>query len=553
MSSCFTKVFFNLYFFLSLWLTAAAGLEPNYTVKIPMRDGFELSTDIYLPENKSEPHPCLLIRCPAGRKAEPWIAYSAFSQLGYVVAIQDTRSAVDHEGKIFPYFHDGWGKHQDGYDTVEWLSTTPWTNGKIGTVGESAAGITQLFMAPSAPPSLVCQYIGCAAGNIYAHGIYPGGRILKNQVEGWLSLHAKDKGVLNHVWNNPLYNEFWENFDTIRVSHQTKVPALLYTGWYDTFLQGTLDAYIARQSEGGEGARGKQKLWIGPWTHYWPLITSLGDFQVPVEGRAPPHDLSPQRWFDFYLKGKKNGVEDLPTVTYYVMGPFDGSPSSGNVWRTSDKWPVPARETPFYLTSNKKLAKTAPEEESAFSFFHDPADPVPTLGGRNLFMESGPKDQRAIENRQDVLVFSTDPMEQDLEITGPIHVKLSFASDCDDADVSVRLTDVYPDGRSILISDGICRTGHFKTADNEKTSGIPREAAVDLWSTSIVIPKGHSLRIIVSGSNYPRYEINKSTGPTANKEGRTVARNVVYTGGTSRSRLILPVVREGDAWLVKKP
>lgn len=367
--------------------------------------------------------------------------------------------------------------------------------------------------------------------------------MLKNQVEGWLSFHAKDVSVLNQVSNNPSYNEFWAHFDTVKKAHHVNVPALLYTGWYDTFLQGTLDAYTARQNLGAEGARGKQKLWIGPWTHYWPLSDALGDFKVPAEGKVPPHDLSPQRWFDYHLKGQKNGVEEIPTVTYYVMGPFDGAPTGGNRWRTAKQWPVPAQETSFYLTHEKKLSTIYSEtNENKFPFTHDPLNPVPTLGGRNLFLESGAKDQRPIESRDDLLVFTTIPFEKELEVTGLIGVKLFFKSDSTDTDVAVRLSDVYPDGRSILIADGICRT--------VSNAEAPHEITVDLWSSSFVIAKGHSIRISIAGSNYPRFEINKKTGFSTNAVGNKVTNNTIYTGGRWKSRLILPVVRDGDKWLV---
>lgn len=536
------------------WIGHAAALDPDQTIKIPMRDGFELQADLYLPEDKTEKHPCILIRCPAGRKAQPWQSYSYLKKFGYVVAIQDTRSACDPEGKTFPYYHDGWGQHQDGYDTVEWLSKSPWTNGKIGTLGVSAAGITQLLMAASSPPSLLCQYIGFAASNMHSHGIYPGGVLLKNQVEGWLSLHAKDKNVLDYVYNHPFYNEFWAHFDANHVSHRTKVPAILYTGWYDTFLQGTLDAFVARQNKGGEGARGKQKLLIGPWTHYWPLSKTLGDFEVPAQGRDLPMDLSPERWFDYYLKGKKNDMEHLPTVTYYVMGPLDGSPSSGNVWRTADQWPVPAKETPLYLTSKHALANTPSKEEGSLSFTHNPQNPVPTLGGRNLFLESGAKDQRPIESRSDVLVFTTEPYIKDVEITGNLLVKLFFSSNTDDTDVVVRLTDVYPDGRSILLADGIYRTGFHRKLNKDTTSpNIPSEITIDLWSGSFVIAKGHSLRISIAGSNYPRYEVNKNTHlVNMETDDNPVITNKVYFGKTTPSRILLPITREQDEWVDKR-
>ena len=292
------------------------------------------------------------------------------------------------------------------------------------------------------------------------------------------------------------------------MAHRVQAPAVHQGGWYDTFLQGTIDAFISRQELGGEKAKVEQKLVIGPWVHRWPAITKLGDFEVPKEGYAPPNEIDPKRWFDYYLKGEANGIEKVAPVVYYVMGPFDGSPSSGNVWRQAKTWPVPHVDMLFYLTAEKTLIeRPAPFKESTLHYIHNPHDPVPTIGGRNLFLESGPMDQRPIEQRKDVLVFTTEPLAEDLEVTGNLLCKLAFSSNEADTDVAVRLTDVYPDGRSILISDGIYRTGNLKASASSK--GI-QMVDVDLWSTSLVFAKGHRIRISVTGSNFPRFEKNNA-------------------------------------------
>ncbi len=520
---------------------------------IPMRDGTELPTDMYFPSDAEiGTSPCVLLRSPAGRRSPPWLGYAALSQLGYVVAIQDTRSAIDQEGKTLPYMSDGWGVHQDGYDTVEWLAKSVFTNGKVGTVGFSALGITQLLMAPSAPPSLKCQYIGVAASSLFHHGIFVGGQVLKNQVEGWLGLYARDSGVHSFVNSQPFYNEFWESLDTLRVSDRVQVPALHYGGWFDTFVQGTLDAFVSRQERGGAGAKGKQKLLIGPWTHHWPATIRLGDFEVPKEGQSPPLDLSVNRWLDFYLKGVDNGIDKIPEVIYYVMGPFDGSPSSGNRWRQTDKWPVPCVETAFYLTPDQKLSEQYSPEQKEFTFVYDPHNPVPTIGGRNLFLEAGPKNVQKIEERNDVLVFTTDPLSEDLEVTGRVTASLFFSSDQKDTDVVVRLTDVYPDGRSILIADSIYRTG---ISEGLKSNPLkdPFKVDLDLWSTSIVFAKGHRIRISVTSSNYPRFEKNLNVGLIGGNSGNfALAHNKVHVGGSWLSHITLPIVRKGENWLAKQ-
>ncbi len=518
---------FLVFFLFQLGL--AEDVRPNVTLLIPMRDGTELPTDLYYPENaEGQRLPCILIRCPPGRKTKPWQTYCSLAQSGYVVAIQDTRSSIDKEGKTLPFFSDGWNKEQDGYDTVEWLSKSMFTNGQVATFGFSAAGITQLMMAPSAPSSLKCQYIGMAWGSVYHHGIFPGGQALKSQIEGWLGFYARHPSVIEHVLSQPQFNAFWQNFDTLSVSHRVNVPGLLYTGWYDTALQGTIEAYLARQHKGAEGAKGRQKLIIGPWTHYWPMTMTLGDFTVPEHAQNTPIDISPVRWFDYHLKGIDNGIDKIPEVTYFVMGPMDGTPSTGNKWSHASAWPVPSEATHYYMSPDGKLTTVASEAIHEIAFIHNPESPVPTKGGRNLWLESGFKDQSEIEKRDDVLVFTTEPLEEDMEVTGHLKAVLYVSSDKKDTDFVVRLTDVYPDGRSMLIADGLTRTGHLKDID---TTQGPQKITVDLWSTSMVFAKGHRIRVSISGSNYPQYERN---GELSNCK--------ISLGGDYLSAIILPIV-----------
>lgn len=522
------------------WIVAE-DIKPDQTIKVPMSDGVELVTDIYLPHPEAKNLPCILLRGPAGRHTQSATMFASLAKEGYVVAIQDTRAAHDQEGKMLPFYSDGWGKQQDGYEAVEWLAKSPLTNGKIGTLGLSNMGITQILMAPTAPPSLKCQYIGVAAASLYHHAIFPGGQLLKNQVEGWLKLVGKDATVLKFVVDQPDYNDFWDGLNAMKVARQVNAPAVHQGGWYDTFIQGTIDAFTSRQNEGGPQAKGKQKLLIGPWTHRGSTFTQLGDFEIPKEGINPPLDLGPKRWFDHHLKGIPNRVDKDPAVVYYVMGPFDGSPSSGNRWRTADHWPVPHADIPFYLTSEHSLSDKTAEKETVVTYKHNIHDPVPTIGGRNLFLESGPKDQRSIEERKDVVVFTTAPLEEDLEVTGQILAKLVFSSDEEDTDVAVRLTDVYPDGRSILIADALARAGKVKQTGDLST----KEIDVDLWSTSLVFAKGHKIRISITGSNFPRFEKNGSNN------GKEWITHRLHLGGKNPSRLILPVVRKGEKWLTE--
>ncbi|MCB1112226.1 MAG: CocE/NonD family hydrolase [Chlamydiales bacterium] len=514
---------------------------PAFTIMVPMRDGTELPTDIYLPDMQAKGLPCILLRSTAGRKAFPWREYAHLTKLGYCVAIQDTRSAIDPEGKTIPFWADGWGVERDGYDAVEWLASSIYTNGKIGTIGFSQSGITQQMMAPTAPPSLKCQYIGVAPGSLYHYAVFNGGQFLKAQVESWMGYYARDPSHLSYMRNQPYYNAFWDAFDAIKRADQVCVPAMHYSGWYDIFVQGTIDNFTQLQEHGGDGARGKQKLVIGPWTHFWPSTMKLGDFEVPANAQQMPMEYLPQNWFAYYLKGEENNIDDLPSVMYYTMGPLDGSPSKGNVWHSAASWPPPSTQTAFYLTKDMTLTTDKQSTESEiFVYDYDPNDHVPTRGGRNLFIESGPMDQQEIESRSDVYAFTSQPLNQDTEVTGRLHAKLFISSTHADTDVIIRLCDVYPDGRSILISDAAVRTGTLKK-NNTPQQVIPLN--FDLWSTSLVFAKGHRIRLSVSSSNYPRYEKNHNLGIlTKHNEPADVATNAIHVGGTHASHLMLPIV-----------
>jgi uncharacterized protein len=537
--------------FLLLLLQVAVADEPSKhfsTVFIPMRDGTTLPTDIYSPSDQQDllgafkkKLPCVLIRSPAGRQSKTALSYTQLVDYGYAVAIQETRSSLDKTGQTLPYLSDAWGKQQDGYDTVEWLATSEFTNGQIGTAGISASGITEMLLAPTAPPSLKCQYISMAASDVYHHAICQGGQFLKEQVEGWLKMYAKDPSVISFVFTQMSDPSFWHALDASRLVGNVVVPILHYGGWYDIFLQGTIDSFVAIQNNGGEGAKGHQKLVIGPWTHRGNTHNPFGDFNLPKDSQNPPYDISLKRWFDFYLKNVNNGADRIPPVQYYVMGPFDGSPSKGNVWRYAAAWPVASVETPLYLTPEHTLSykrsnysryvfsiarRFYRSQEAELPYAFDPKNPVPTEGGRNLFLPAGPKDQKDVEKRNDVLVFTSDPLPEDLEVTGRVMAKVYCSSDQAESDVVVRLCDVYPDGRSVLITEGI---KHLKMTDPTQTQPVE----VDLLSTSMVFAKGHSIRVSVSASSYPRYDI--ACNPPSN--------NKLHVGGKFPSQIILPIVK----------
>lgn len=529
-------IFFLLFLFpYQLFAIELPAVPPSTSIEIPMRDGTTLTADVYLPQENATNLPTLLIRSPSGRQNPFNIAHLPLLKEGYAIVIQETRSAKDKEGKTLPYQSDGWGKDQDGYDTVSYLANCSFTNGDIGTLGTSAMGITQLLMAPTNPGALKAQYVSFATADLYRHGLFQGGDLYKNRVEEWLKMYAHHPDVYKQIYSKPKYNEFWAEFNILPLSEYCHCPTLHLGGWYDVFLQGTLEAFTHLQNQGGAGAKGRQKLVIGPWIHLYPFVPKFGEYEYPQAVSKPPFDYSPKEWFNHHLKGEKNGIDLLPPVLYFVMGTFDGSPSSGNVWKTASKWPVPHKIKTLYLQDDKKLASN-PSKDKLFRYTYDPDNPIPTLGGKNLFLPAGPFDQRPIENRKDLLSFTTDPLEADFEITGNIKAVLYFDTNQEDTSFSVRLTDVYPDGKSLIIGDGNVRVSHEGKMENGK-----KFVEVDIGATSLVFAKGHQIRILVSSSNYPRFEKNMNSvkRPYENPKA-AVAENTIFVGPKTPSRLLLP-------------
>lgn len=512
---------------------------PDVEILIPMRDGVQLPTNIYLPSGSPGKYPCVLIRHPLGKGviSHYWLE---LVKEGYIVAVQSTRSTLDDTGKTLPYLTDGWGALADGHDAVEWLAKSEWCNGKVATVGASATGITQLLLAPSNPPHLVCQYIEVAAPSLYQYAIWPGGGFRKEQVEGWLKAHKRHPSVVAWLYTKREYDDFWRSFNAIDHVDKIQTSQLHIGGWFDIFLQGTIDAYIASSDHSLlKKGRNDHKLIIGPWVHRYRESKSLGDFAPLKEGENPPYNIRYKEWLDHHVKKVKNCVSEAPAVQYYVMGPFDGSTSSGNRWRQSDNWPpagIEYKSLFFHLDKSLSFSKND-NEDGALQVLFDPDSAVPTIGGRNLFMADGPKDLRSIEARDDVMVFTTDTLQDEIEVTGRIGACLYVDNVAGDRDICLRITDVYPDGRSILIAEGVS-----SVVPNKDGSPIP--VLVDLWSTSMVFAKGHKIRVIVSGSNFPAYEANLGQNKLISKWER-LPKNLCFSIITSQDKasyIALPVM-----------
>ncbi len=508
---------------------------PDRVIEIPMRDGVKLPANVYLPHGeKAAKLPCVLVRHPLGKDAvDPmWVA---LTKRGYVLVVQSTRSFCDVSGRSVPYLTDGWSdehKPADGYDTVQWLASAEFCNGVVSTVGVSATGITEFLLAPASPPNLCCQYIEMAAPSMYQYAVFPGGQFRKEMVEGWLQIHRRHPSVIDWLKSRPCYDAFWSRFNAIDYADQVRVPQLHLGGWFDLFLQGTLDAFYAAQQHSQSEVRHKHKLIVGPWGHRYRWSSKLGEFQLSPVQLTPPVNITQEKWLDFHVKNMKNGVEEAPTVQYYVMGPFDGSESKGNRWRSASSWPPPGAEYERFYFSSDKLFHEKQCDKKPIPIPFDGANPVPTIGGRNLFVPDGPRDMKEVFSRNDVASFFTEPLQEDIEVTGRLWANIYVGDLEKEQDVCLRLVDVWPTGEHYLIAEGATHVPR-----KEYTSKDPQLVIVDLWSTSMVFAKGHKVGLLVSASNYPAYDL--SFAP--NEKGTAFS---IHLSKKYPSSLALPIMKE---------
>lgn len=513
-------------FFLASLLTSAL-IYPNaqvnkITVQIPMRDGVELATDLYSSNIASkEALPCILLRTPGPKTFKD--LYAQMANWGYIVAIQSTRSFSHSQNHPEPYMADAWGELQDGYDTITWLGESSYTNGNIGTYGASAMGITQLLVAPTRPTHLKCQFIQVATPTLYQHAAYVGGKFCKHQIECWFAKVAPK--AYEKILENAHYSAYWEQIDASKKAEYVQTPAVHIGGWYDVFSQGTIDSFNAWQNKGAKGAKGEQKLIMGPWTHWGSSLDHFGQYQFPEASLEFKESELIKNWFDYYLKDKKSDFSNYAAVHYFVMGPLDQTPSKGNKWKTAQSWPPSAHNQPHYLSKSRALSLNKPEfSKATYHFEYHPDNPIPTLGGRNLYLESGPFDQSKNEQRDDLISFTTPILKNDTEVTGQIKATIYLSSSAPTTDLALTLTDVYPDGKSVLIAEGI---QHVQFTNQQEIATVE----IDLWSTSMVFAKGHQIRLNIASSNYPHFDKNPN-----------IAKNVIYVGLDYPSQITLPIV-----------
>ena len=418
-------------------------------------------------------------------------------------------------------------------------SSKPWCSGSIVTTGSEAIGFTQNLLAAASPPALRAQVIATAPATLGGDFVYPGGALRLGDVSGFLS-RLNAPSLLDTVLAHPPHDPWWDWTDARARLGTASVPTYRITGWYDPNLSGAVEAFRAAGESGTA-----QKLVIGPWT------TRIGD---PVVGErvfesaslADPETLVGGSW-EWLLAlglGLDSNIFAKPEIAYYVMG-SDEPGSPGNEWRAASTWPPPAREIALFLHPDGGLAEAAPGRGDAYrEFTYDPLDPVTTLGGANLVGGAGSWDQGPVESRRDVLLFTTEPLDTPLTVVGAVELSLYAGSDTPDTDFTAKLTDVYPDGRSMLVCDGIVRMSHARGTRNV-APGEVRDVRIELGQTAMTFGAGHRIRIAVSSSNYPRFHPNPNTGEPYSRAGAPrIATNRVYTSAAHPTAVILPVPKE---------
>jgi hypothetical protein len=562
----------------------------EHKVKVPMRDSVLLSADIYFPDAPGR-FPTLLWRTPYSNNGETQVEQSRwFASRGYVVVNQDVRGKYDSGGEFYHFRSEA----DDGYDTDEWIGRQRWSNGKIGGMGGSYVGYTQLTQGIRKSRYLTALAAAVTTADIYNNWLYvdgafhygfsfPWGAISTDGRVGqltsaydWPRIYphlpiATSDAAASHV--NPAYRDwvkhptrdvYWDGISVERELTDIEVPLLVADGWYDIFLRGALADHIAIRSRGKtERVRDGKRLMIGPWAHGTGVRRNG---PAPREGEPDPrYDFGPNaeidmrriylRWHDYWLKGIENGVGSDPPVKIFVMGE--------NVWRDEWEWPLARTEyTKYYIGSGGRaqslrgdgtLSTTPPSRAGQDVFTYDPASPVPTLGGNVCCssVPSGPWDQRPAEEREDVLVYTTPPLSSAVEVTGPIVMRLFASTTARDTDWTAKLVDVYPDGYARNVQDGILRARYRDGIGAEGTllePGKVYEYAIDMWATSNVFLQGHRIRLEIASSNFPRFDRNLNTGEQPSTATRMEkARQTVHHSPDYPSHLVLPVIPRPQA------
>ena len=542
-------------------------------VAIAMRDGTVLRADVYRPDG-GEPCAAILARTPYDRSFGltplATVDPDRATEAGFAVVIEDIRGRFGSEGEFYPFLTDV----DDGRDTVDWVAAQPWCSGAVGMTGRSFTAAAQYLAAAAQPPGLKAIAPVVIGSDMYSNWVYQGGAFQLGFNLFWTHMMS-DAGRRVSVADNfralpigtpplledhpdqryyydwlahPTRDGYWAFGSIAERLALVQVPALIVGGWYDLFLSGTLENFTRMRREAAtERARAGTRLLIGPWAH-GSTYGSYPDHHFDAFGPDDGIDLDALqlRFFARHLRGEHPELDSEPPVRIFVMG--------SNRWRDEDSWPL-ARAEPrrWYLRADGALSPEPPGDESPEQYLYDPADPAPTIGGptslpaKFMRTNSGPLDQSPLESRDDVLVYSSAPLERPLEITGPLRCRLHAASSAVDTDFVAKLCDVGPDGVSRILAEGVLRARYLGGFDRGRpiTPGRPYEYDIDLVATSNVFLPGHRIRLLVTSSSFPRFDRNANSGKQIGSdrhEDLVRARQTVFHDGARPSHLLLPVV-----------
>ena len=568
------------------WADDQYVINMERSVPVNMRDGVVLYADIYRPQSPGK-FPVLLERTPYNKDSSVNFAIRAAAH-GYVVIVQDVRGRYKSAGEWYPFKHES----EDGYDTVEWAAALSYSDGKVGMFGGSYVGATQMLAAIAHPPHLagICPVV--TASNYHDNWTYQGGALaqwfdeswttglaqdtvnrylvtVSNAVEGSRTLPLANYPLFNVKGNleengltakfapyfldwlaHPSFDDYWRQWSIQDHYADIQVPALTVAAWYDLFQGGSLRNYIGIRAQGGsEAARKGQQLLIIIGGHAG-LGRKVGDVDFGPTAEFKEDDTT-LNWYDFLFKGIKNDFAKATPVKIFVMGT--------NTWRDEEAWPLARAVTTRYFlhssgranssSGNGMLSRTSPTTEPTDQYVYDPEDPVPTIGGPlccdAVHLAAGPRDQRPVELRQDVLIYSAAPFATDTEVTGPVSVELYAKSSALDTDFTAKLVDVWPNGFAQNLTEGIVRA-RYRDSQSKPSLLVPGNIYkfnIDIWSTSNVFLAGHTLRLEISSSNFPRFNRNLNNGKSNNGgEQPQKATNVILHDAKHPSALLLPVV-----------
>jgi putative CocE/NonD family hydrolase len=541
----------------------------DFNQRVKMRDGVELDADVYRPDSEGK-FPVIISRTPYNKSTDRGNALEMgryFAARGYVYVAQDVRGRGDSDGVFMPYRNDG----PDGYDSIEWCANQPWSAGKVGTIGQSYLGYDQWIAAVLQPPHLTAMVVLTTPPDPFVesptglpsptymswYNLLLGHTLHNDSAVDWKDLYSHlpldtmdaAGGYHSLYWqeaiNHPGINSWWEPLIYQNKYDRVDLPIMHISGWYDDEQAGALMNYIGMTTKGPAAARKKQKLLMGPWPHAINSTHTLGAIEFGPTGQIDllGYEL---RWFDQWLKGIDSGIAGEPPVRIFVMGK--------NEWHDQSDWPIPGTQMVKYYLNSKghsnslygvgMLTPQPANKQDPDTYSYDPADPVPFITGPTFSQLGGPDDYRPVEQRNDVLVYTSEPFTKSQLICGPIRGHIFASSSARDTDFTLKFLDVWPNGFAQRMSDGLVRARYRDGGDKMSLiePGTIYGFNIDAWNTCQQFAAGHRMRIEVASSAFPKYDRNQNTGePLGRTANMKIAQQTIYHDAEHSSFVTIPM------------